>query len=272
MFILILVSAFHFQSLHCILLILLITCIILLAEGWQPTLQWRVVWTGERREKPLTKYLHDSTTTTMVRHFKEDYFPSFFQRSTFRKGFCERILWRTAPGSLWGWWGGGGKAESFCRRRWSSHKGWFQNLLQTLRAFSKLRQVSQLWKSLLVFWNQYSIRFGDYQLLHCMLKLDAMCTHLHCIVYQICWSFWFRNQDGVVSDLEMTSKTQLAFKALDKNSDGFISKREFNEISKSLTKDQVVGIVLLIVVFFGFISKGNLLRSQYVITLHHYNN
>ena len=39
--------------------------------------------------------------------------------------------------------------------------------------------------------------------------------------------------------MEMTSKTQLAFKALDKNSDGFISKREFNEISKSLTKDQV---------------------------------
>ena len=57
----------------------------------------------------------------------------------------------------------------------------------------------------------------------------------------------------MVSDLEMTSKTQLAFKALDKNSDGFISKREFNEISKSLTKDQVVVIVLLIVVFFGFI-------------------
>ena len=85
-------------------------------------------------------------------------------------------------------------------------------------------------------------------------------------------SFRFRNHDGVVSDLEMTSKTQLAFKALDKNSDGFISKREFNEISKSLTKEQVVVIVLLSVVFFGFISKGNLLRSQYVITLHHYNN
>ena len=40
--------------------------------------------------------------------------------------------------------------------------------------------------------------------------------------------------------MEMTSKTQLAFKALDKNSDGFISKREFNEISKSLTKEQVI--------------------------------
>ena len=46
----------------------------------------------------------------------------------------------------------------------------------------------------------------------------------------------------MVSDLEMTSKTQLAFKALDKNSDGFISKREFNEISKSLTKEQVLVI------------------------------
>ena len=54
--------------------------------------------------------------------------------------------------------------------------------------------------------------------------------------------FQFRNHDGVVSDLEMTSKTQLAFKALDKNSDGFISKREFNEISKSLTKEQVIVI------------------------------
>ena len=37
----------------------------------------------------------------------------------------------------------------------------------------------------------------------------------------------------------MTSKAELAFKALDKNSDGFISKREFNEISKTLTKEQV---------------------------------
>ena len=54
--------------------------------------------------------------------------------------------------------------------------------------------------------------------------------------------FQSRNHDGVVSDLEMTSKTQLAFKALDKNSDGFISKREFNEISKSLTKEQVIVI------------------------------
>ena len=54
--------------------------------------------------------------------------------------------------------------------------------------------------------------------------------------------FQSRNHDGVVSDLEMTSKTQLAFKALDKNSDGFISKREFNEISKSLTKEQVLVI------------------------------
>merc|ERR1712083_1035804 len=52
-----------------------------------------------------------------------------------------------------------------------------------------------------------------------------------------------KNQDGVVSDLEMTSKTQLAFKALDKNSDGFISKREFNEISKSLTKEQIAEVL-----------------------------
>ena len=76
----------------------------------------------------------------------------------------------------------------------------------------------------------------------------------------------------MVSDLEMTSKTQLAFKALDKNSDGFISKREFNEISKSLTKDQVVGIVLLIVFVFIPTQRRNLTRSQYIITPHHYNN
>ena len=50
-----------------------------------------------------------------------------------------------------------------------------------------------------------------------------------------------RNHDGVVSDIEMTSKSELAFKALDRNSDGFISKREFTEISKSLTKEQVMG-------------------------------
>jgi len=52
-----------------------------------------------------------------------------------------------------------------------------------------------------------------------------------------------KNHDGVVSDQEMTSKTQLAFKALDKNSDGFISKREFNEISKSLTKEQIAAVL-----------------------------
>ena len=44
----------------------------------------------------------------------------------------------------------------------------------------------------------------------------------------------------------MTSKAELAFKALDKNSDGFISKREFNEISKTLTKEQVPTVGQLI--------------------------
>ena len=44
----------------------------------------------------------------------------------------------------------------------------------------------------------------------------------------------------------MTSKAELAFKALDKNSDGFISKREFNEISKTLTKEQVSTVCQLI--------------------------
>ena len=50
----------------------------------------------------------------------------------------------------------------------------------------------------------------------------------------------------MVSDLEMTSKAELAFKALDKNSDGFISKREFNEISKTLTKEQVSAVCQMI--------------------------
>ena len=50
----------------------------------------------------------------------------------------------------------------------------------------------------------------------------------------------------MVSDLELTSKAELAFKALDKNSDGFISKREFNEISKTLTKEQVSTVCQLI--------------------------
>jgi hypothetical protein len=48
-----------------------------------------------------------------------------------------------------------------------------------------------------------------------------------------------RNHDGVISDVEVTSKAELAFKALDKNNDGFISKREFENISKHLTKEQV---------------------------------
>ena len=37
-----------------------------------------------------------------------------------------------------------------------------------------------------------------------------------------------KNKDKVVSDIEVTSKAHLAFKALDKNHDGFISKKEFS--------------------------------------------
>ena len=49
-----------------------------------------------------------------------------------------------------------------------------------------------------------------------------------------------KNKDKVVSDIEVTSKAHLAFKALDKNQDGFISKKEFSKISKNLTKEQVI--------------------------------
>lgn len=48
-----------------------------------------------------------------------------------------------------------------------------------------------------------------------------------------------KNKDKVVSDIEVTSKAQLAFKALDKNHDGFISKKEFSKISKNLNSEQV---------------------------------
>merc|ERR1711935_674977 len=52
-----------------------------------------------------------------------------------------------------------------------------------------------------------------------------------------------KNNDGVISDIECTSKAELAFKALDKNSDGFISKREFNEISKTMSKEQIAVVL-----------------------------
>ena len=48
-----------------------------------------------------------------------------------------------------------------------------------------------------------------------------------------------KNKDKVVSDIEVTSKAHLAFKALDRNHDGFISKKEFSKISKNLNSEQV---------------------------------
>ena len=53
-----------------------------------------------------------------------------------------------------------------------------------------------------------------------------------------------KNKDKVVSDIEVTSKAHLAFKALDKNQDGFISKKEFSKISKNLNKEQVIFCLL----------------------------
>lgn len=52
-----------------------------------------------------------------------------------------------------------------------------------------------------------------------------------------------KNNDGIISDIEMTSKAELAFKALDRNSDGFISRKEFTKISKNLTKEQVDAVL-----------------------------
>jgi len=57
----------------------------------------------------------------------------------------------------------------------------------------------------------------------------------------------------------MTSKAELAFKALDKNSDGFISKREFNEISKTLTKEQIA----VVMVKFDQDGDGKLSYSEF---------
>lgn len=47
-----------------------------------------------------------------------------------------------------------------------------------------------------------------------------------------------KNKDKVVSDIEVTSKAHLAFQALDRNHDGFISKKEFSKISKNLNNEQ----------------------------------
>ena len=55
-----------------------------------------------------------------------------------------------------------------------------------------------------------------------------------------------KNKDKVVSDIEVTSKAHLAFKALDRNHDGFISKKEFSKISKNLNSEQVGHIIFAI--------------------------
>ena len=70
------------------------------------------------------------------------------------------------------------------------------------------------------------------------------------------YKFYLRNHDGIISDVEVTSKAELAFKALDRNSDGFISKREFNEISKTMSKEQV-----------GIDLKTNLFSFQIAVVL-----
>jgi len=53
------------------------------------------------------------------------------------------------------------------------------------------------------------------------------------------WKTLDKNRDGVVTNLEMTSKAELAFKIADKNSDGYISKAEFQKLAKNLKKEQV---------------------------------
>lgn len=53
-----------------------------------------------------------------------------------------------------------------------------------------------------------------------------------------------KNKDKVVSDIEVTSKAHLAFQALDRNHDGFISKKEFSKITKNLNNEQVSFIYL----------------------------
>jgi len=49
--------------------------------------------------------------------------------------------------------------------------------------------------------------------------------------------------DGMVTATEMTSKAELAFKNLDKNNDGFISKSEFTKLLKHLNKEQADAVM-----------------------------
>jgi len=51
-----------------------------------------------------------------------------------------------------------------------------------------------------------------------------------------------KNKDGRVSATELTSKAEMAFKALDKDHDGFITKEEFARIHKTMSPKQVVRV------------------------------
>merc|ERR1712223_6 len=56
----------------------------------------------------------------------------------------------------------------------------------------------------------------------------------------------FADEEGQVTkdDFKHYCKHSELFQSLDKNSDGFISKREFNEISKTLTKEQIATVMV----------------------------
>jgi len=52
-----------------------------------------------------------------------------------------------------------------------------------------------------------------------------------------------KNQDGIVSETEMTTRAELAFKALDKDGSGYITEKEMRKLSSKLSSTELDAIM-----------------------------
>lgn len=52
-----------------------------------------------------------------------------------------------------------------------------------------------------------------------------------------------KNQDGIVSETEMTTRAELAFKALDKDGSGYITSKELKKLSTKLSTSELKGLM-----------------------------
>merc|ERR1719220_761736 len=52
-----------------------------------------------------------------------------------------------------------------------------------------------------------------------------------------------KNSDGIVSETEMTTRAELAFKALDKDNSGYITEKEMRKLSTKLSEKELSAIM-----------------------------